>query len=193
MSYGGAVFRDLAASGRWLTLLRETYGPIRFGSARSWAYPADAAVGPSVPGAILRLRRLMKPTRAGGPPDWLGPLLRDIWPGDHDEWDDVGSRWQSWVQQSIWRALTTATTAIPMDYRQHYGVEAGIEMRFPFLDRRLVTFVLAIPWEHRLPIVTCDACRESTGGSTSARGLLNCDNRRERSDSRRAKWAHPVP
>jgi asparagine synthetase B (glutamine-hydrolysing) len=97
------------------------------------------------------LRQSLRPPRAGAPPAWLGDDLRKIWPGHRDEWDDLGYPWRSWVQHNTWRALATVTTAIPSDYRQHYGAEVGVELRLPFLDRRLVTFVLAIPYAHRLP------------------------------------------
>ena len=43
----------------------------------------------------------------------------------------------TWTRRLTWNALTTVTAGIPADYRADYAAEAGIEMRFPFLNQTL--------------------------------------------------------
>lgn len=153
LSFATGVFRDLAASGRWVTLIRETIGCDRFSPSQKWKYLRDAPRG-LVPRSIGRWRRRLAPMRRGSPPAWFGPSLRAAWPGVNERpraEDDALDLNRTWTQRQTWNALTTVTAGVPADYRAHYAAEGGIEMRFPFLDRRLVTFVLSIPRQHRLP------------------------------------------
>lgn len=153
VAYTGGIFRDLAASGRWWTLVKETIGSKRFDHRRRWRYLADAMVG-LTPAVVRGVRQRIRRRRRTAPPAWLGPDLLQEWSLSErqgDQSDDVTDSISSWTQRDVWNALMTVTTGVPIDYRQHYGAEAGIDMRFPFLDRRLVTFVLSIGYEHRLP------------------------------------------
>jgi len=151
LSYAAGIFRDLVVSRRWLTLLRETVGVSRFSVRQKWKFLRDGFVG-LIPRRALIWRRRHAPIRHGAPPPWWGPILRNTWPGTNETWqtDDAQSLISNWTQYLTWNTLVTVTAGVHADYRAHYAAEAGIEMRFPFLDRRLVTFVLALGPQHRL-------------------------------------------
>lgn len=150
LSHGAGVFRDLAAAGQWLALLRQTVGPGRFTWRDRYRYLLDGMVG-ALPSAVVARYHQLGRSRPGAPPPWLAPTLRDIWPGERDPWETPDLIWRSSLQRSVWQALASITWALPMDYHHHYAAEAGVEIRFPFLDRRLISFVLAIPWQQRMP------------------------------------------
>lgn len=151
LSYAAGIFRDLVVSRQWLTLLRETVGAPRLSRQQKWKFLRDGFVG-LIPRRALIWRRRHAAIRRGAPPPWWGPLLRDAWPGANEtsQTDDAQALISNWTQYLTWNALVTVTAGVHVDYRAHYAAEAGIEMRFPFLDRRLVTFVLSIGPQHRL-------------------------------------------
>jgi hypothetical protein len=54
------------------------------------------------------------------------------------------------MERGAWTYLRMPRTAWSLDYAGAYAADAGVEIRYPLLDSRLVEFVLAIPFEQRL-------------------------------------------
>jgi asparagine synthase (glutamine-hydrolysing) len=52
------------------------------------------------------------------------------------------------VERRHWEELTSAQLEVSVEYIQRQASENSVEVRFPFLDRDLVCFVLAIPFQH---------------------------------------------
>jgi asparagine synthase (glutamine-hydrolysing) len=144
------VFRDLAADGRWLTLLTQTVlGPPLYSSqsAASFLWEAlRAAVPPGLRGLYRRLRPRCPPAA----PDWLGPRLRRPW---HEAVERPAERFRqsSCTRRHTWTWLTSPALWWSVEFQVARAARRGLEMRFPFLDRRLADFVLALPYQHRLP------------------------------------------
>jgi len=64
---------------------------------------------------------------------------------------DLQRPFASHSQRARWIQLNPANIALSLDIRQRHASRAGLEMRYPFLDWDLVSFVLAIPFQHWPP------------------------------------------
>lgn len=144
------VLTDLVRQRRWLTLLAQTVG------ARGWysvqgrfAYLGQAVRG-ELPGWLRRLYRRVRPARQPPSPDWLGPRLLPLW-AQPDEQETGVSRLPSATQQAAWDAMTSPVLWWPTEWEVLRAARHGLDMRYPYLDRRLVDFILATPYERRLP------------------------------------------
>ena len=86
-------------------------------------------------------------------PNWLAPgmasLARHLSGATSD---DV--RFSSRVQTEGWWRISTAETTRAVSVFQRHASEHGIEVRFPYLDQDLVSFVLAVPYQHWPPAGT---------------------------------------
>jgi asparagine synthase (glutamine-hydrolysing) len=145
------IFRDLAARGRAVSLFRETaLVSGRFTEMqRYWIKDAVRGAFP-LPRPLRRIYRRFRPLRPAPPPAWFGPCLREAWPDPVPQEPSPGA-WSSHTQQSTWNWLTNAHQCWSTDLEGYWTESRGVQMRFPFLDVRLARFVLAIPFEHRLP------------------------------------------
>jgi asparagine synthase (glutamine-hydrolysing) len=144
----GGVFRDLAARGRWLTLLRQSY-PGYCGVPRSY-WLKYAALG-VLPRSLWPLYRRLRAARPSPPPEWVGPRLRSIW-HEAPPSPPLQGPWISHAGQYNWSYLASAHLGwIITDLEGYWSERRGLQLRYPFLDVRLARFVLAIPYQHRLP------------------------------------------
>lgn len=100
--------------------------------------------------APLPLRRLVGSVRAQlNVPPWLQPEWRRVagtiaaagYPED-------STRTMSHVKRRHWEEVTAASLGLALDSDQHRATAAGVEIRYPFLDRALVEYVLSIPFPH---------------------------------------------
>lgn len=144
------IFRDLASLGRFPTLLRETLMAREFHWGGRRRMFLDGMKG-ILPHAFHTAYLQYRPARRGAPPAWLGPRLREIWPGPREEFHEMTHAWLSHSQRWLFRAFSNANRAWCVDIELRHAEEAGVEVRYPFFDRRLADFVLSIPPEHRLP------------------------------------------
>ena len=159
VSHGVGYFNELARSGRWLTLFSEAkwYEKVQHGSAR--------AILGTYMGHYIRMYRLLLRVNHR--------LHRIV---SHQE--NVRVSWKDRLHSAFiqehgfverFKALNSGRTGLPEDERHHHyrlltrGVMAytnemidratalcGIEARFPFWDKRLVEFCLALPPEQKL-------------------------------------------
>jgi hypothetical protein len=144
------VFRDLAAHGNWLTLLRETaLAPCHSEMSRS-SFLTDA-LRAALPASVRRVYRWLRPRReiTSLPPPWAGERLRTLWerPATAPEPGPQGSH----TLRSTWGWLTSPRTWWLTEVQTLDAARRGIQFRFPFLDTRLTQFILAIPFEQRIP------------------------------------------
>jgi asparagine synthase (glutamine-hydrolysing) len=141
------IFRDLVAHLQVRTLISELAAlPSR---ARMKSQLLDGLRGIFPPGLLAPLRR--GSARRGRAPAWLGPDLVEIFPGEEDEADRTDHKFRSHVQRELWRFLQAPQSGVFIEFFVLAAREAGLEIRMPFLDVRLAEFILAIPWEQRLP------------------------------------------
>lgn len=144
------VFRDLAALGQWRRLAREALFTREFhwGSRSRILY--DSLKG-LLPHRIHEAYRRHRPRRIPPSPAWLGPLLRPRWPGPRPVAAETQRPFLSHTQSWLFHAFTNPHRAWCADLERRQAEEAGVEIRYPFFDRRLASFVMRIPPEHRLP------------------------------------------
>lgn len=143
------IFRDLAAMGRFRDLAYETLLVPEFHWGSRLRMLRDGLKG-LLPMGFADWYKRYGWRRPAPVPAWLGPRLRDLWPGPRSA--EVGNRaWLSHNQAWLFRAFTHPNRIHCVDIEQRQAEEAGVVVRYPFLDVRLADFVLAIPPELRLP------------------------------------------
>jgi asparagine synthase (glutamine-hydrolysing) len=148
--FEGGVFTDLAVQGRWLTLLTQTVGTGSFYSVRGgWDFLEEASRR-ALPAAARRLYRRLRPAEPPPPPPWLGPRLRPLWQRLPSEAQEA-VRMRSATVEHTWKSMTSPALMWQTEWEVLRAARQGLEMRFPYLDRQLVDFVLAVPFEQRLP------------------------------------------
>lgn len=176
VSHGYGRLRELAYGGHWLTLARESAGASRVYSQSSlavlWnharAYRLMPAVAASRPLRLLyaAARRASLPfrrTRRGGRgpddaaprPGW-GGLMADEFAARHSvgerrrEAGAAGSLGARTERQEHYGVLTYAGHPLALEEMDALCAAHGMEPRFPFWDKRLVEFCLALPAEQKL-------------------------------------------
>ncbi len=58
--------------------------------------------------------------------------------------------WRSYAQWDTWLSLSSPYFGLKLEAEERRAARAGLEMRYPLLDSRLVELVLAIPWSRRM-------------------------------------------
>jgi asparagine synthase (glutamine-hydrolysing) len=128
---------DRFASGRFVRALREARAFARaYGGHGTGATMAAlwSALSPSV-------RRTARTLSGRDAPSWLLPAVAR----QRRERADSGVRFETRMADVIWRALTTPTLAFALEKLDAEAARLGLEPRHPYLDRRVVECVLAIP------------------------------------------------
>ena len=134
------VFADLLRAGRPGDFVRAVRGfGARYGaSARELA--ADAAMM-LVPGWAKYLgKRLVR----GVPPRAAGLRERVREPRGR-------TSLPSHAQRHTCESLTSPYYGLKLEVEERVAAHGGLEMRYPFLDSRLIEFVVALPWQRRAP------------------------------------------
>ncbi len=136
------VFRDLAKSLRFRELLAETWRDDVY-SSRSGRFFLREALLDFVPSSLRAARARLRTTR---PRPWLRGL--DVETHDAPAPD---AHFSSHTQATTWEWLTSAAIAAGVETEERGLRAAGIALRCPFLDKRLMEWVLALPFQHRVP------------------------------------------
>ena len=156
VSHGYGRLNELARAGRWLALYRELHGiGYMFGEDPRRVfiqYFAARGIGRRLHGAYRRLRPA-PPSAQGSDP----LLLLD--PGFVAR-GGIADRYRAWTERyqraaATERGLHAWNIAGPAAVRAlealaRAGDRMGCEVRFPFFDRRLVSFALAVPEDQKL-------------------------------------------
>jgi asparagine synthase (glutamine-hydrolysing) len=145
------AFRDLAARGRFVRLLRETP---RY-STRSRAFYLRDALASLVPERLRGVVRAIRARRgavaqAPARPAWMRAPERSAPPPPPAPAPPV-ARFHSETTRFTWEWLTGPRLSATLEAEDRAAARADLEMRYPFLDAELATYVLATPYEHRLP------------------------------------------
>lgn len=136
-------------------VLQDTIRAHRWGTVSRYLVEAPGAtVGSSVRTAI-KLASWMAPSwvrqvhdaiqwRRRRKPAWLVPEAW-AWRPDRAAVFTPPAAMQNSVQRAHWRELTSPRHLLSMELLQQHAMRSGMEVRFPFMDWDLVTFVLSIP------------------------------------------------
>ena len=145
------VFQDLAAQHRWRALVQETLlAPTFYSSRTRWFFFFEAMRPVLVQPPLRRAYRWVRPRRARLAPQWLSKRLQDLW-SEPPPPSPFAGQFSSRAQQNTWQWLTSAEAFWSMELQELDAARMGIEMRFPYLDQALASFVLSLPFERRLP------------------------------------------
>jgi len=148
------VLRDLGSSHQWSRLLR-TIAFERSGSLREKFGVLVDSLGGLSPRWGRHLYRSLQSVRSGrtsaswsNRPErrWLSPGLRRLASERSRNPSPALSTFLSNIQRRRWMALTGLALGWSIERQQRLASDHGIVVRFPFLDVRLVRFVLAIPF-----------------------------------------------
>ncbi len=150
VSHGVAFLSDLARSGQWWQLWREVQGLSRNFDLSPTRLLWNRGIKPMVPDVFRRLRgrrenpltlsRLISPelvARTG-----LVDHLRDTMA--------ERSRPSENAAEDHFRRIRSGLIPLTLEVLDHAAAAQGIEPRFPFFDRRLVEFCLALPPEQKI-------------------------------------------
>jgi asparagine synthase (glutamine-hydrolysing) len=80
-------------------------------------------------------------------PAWLAPGARSLARNILLE-RPAEPPFDSYLARSVWGRVTSARLGVVIAQFQDHGAQHGVEYRFPFLDRELVSFVLSLDPEH---------------------------------------------
>ncbi len=144
------LYEDLLRNLRWRTLWNQiaASGSEKERAARIALF--KRSLRELAPRHLLSVWDLKNPKPSARPPAWLRRDLHDLWVDRRASIPPVPRPWLSGVQRWAWSYLTMPRMTWALDRTAAYGADWGIEFRYPFLDSRLVNFMLSIPFEHRL-------------------------------------------
>ncbi|HVX95191.1 MAG TPA: asparagine synthase-related protein [Polyangia bacterium] len=143
------IFRDMAANGRWLELIRDP--TFRGSLRRTWRGLPRAALGFLPPSVVTSLVARRRTKVLGPPPAWAGPALRASWPPPPENLELIRRAWPSHVASELWARVTRPHVAGIIHHTSLYGAHEGLEVRLPYLDVRVVELFLSVPWHDRIP------------------------------------------
>lgn len=154
VSHGIPRLAELARSGRWLALVAEARGLSRnFGVP--WAsILLNHGLRPLVPGPLRALRRSLRTSQGRRLPgiDLIAPSfaarigLREQLESAREQHAQASQS----VRQEHWKRLTWGLLPLALEVADKAASPFGIEPRYPFFDRRLVEFCLALPADQKL-------------------------------------------
>jgi asparagine synthase (glutamine-hydrolysing) len=149
--FTGSVFRygDWLRQGRLWRIARQVPLDARtYGWRRSVYLATRVGMWPTAPKRVrLVVRRLLG--REGRTPRWLEPRFADrIDLADRLAWE-LPEGFASFAQADIFRTGTSGINVHSDEMEDRSAARAGLEQRYPFYDRRLIEFALAIPEDQR--------------------------------------------
>jgi asparagine synthase (glutamine-hydrolysing) len=140
-------FADRLREGRPLRFLRELRAFGRWYGASTRELAADALTMLAPPFVKYWAKRVFR----GVPPPWINrELARRV---------DLRARvraprhavpWPSHAQSDTWLSCSSPYFGLKLEAEERRAARAGLEMRYPLLDSRLVELVLAIPSARRM-------------------------------------------
>jgi asparagine synthase (glutamine-hydrolysing) len=154
VSHGLDYLTDLARAGRFVRFLREARALSRVNSS---SYPFRSVVWqlgvqPLIPAPAARLWRAMRPPRAhGDDADVISQhLLEKLRANTRDQTTSDDAPLGRNAKASHRRALSSPLIPYGMEFADAASGSFGLEVRYPFFDRRLMEFCLAIPAKQKL-------------------------------------------
>jgi asparagine synthase (glutamine-hydrolysing) len=139
------VFRDLALDRRFVALFREAWLAPRYSTYSTRFYIEDG-LRALAPPLLRSAERFIRSARAKKPA-WMTDALWKLRADRRTAPSFSGENTRSWTWD--WLTHTRLTWNIESD--ELAAAAAGLEVRYPFLDPDLARFVLALPYELRLP------------------------------------------
>jgi asparagine synthase (glutamine-hydrolysing) len=154
LALAGSVFHyaDLLRRGRFIAALSR-YADVARSDGMSWrsAMFLRGGVWPILPVRVRRTaRRIARRWRSSGIPAWIpAAFARRTALADRLRVDPPPDRLPSAARYDTLQRYRSGLDALINEAGERASAEEGIEHRYPFLDRRLVEFLTALPDEQR--------------------------------------------
>jgi asparagine synthase (glutamine-hydrolysing) len=155
VSHGVERLRELALWGRWIALATEIRGLSKHFDVSPWYYLRNHVLIPVAPGPVRRAWRVAR--RRTHPPWWTPSTIinpdfaRRI--GVAERVRALEGEWWRPTRASRevhWRILTNGLNQYLLELCDKAAAAFAIEPRYPFFDRRLAEFCLALPPDQKL-------------------------------------------
>jgi asparagine synthase (glutamine-hydrolysing) len=154
VSHGFGYLSELARSGHWVKFGREAVGVARHFERPLWHIVRERGLKPLAPETLRRTwRAIRRRNRAG----WAFqlPIRTDFArrigrAGEIAGLDSERARRPRTARQQHYEELSSGAIPLGLSVGDAAFARYGIEFRFPFLDRRLVEFCLAIPSNQKI-------------------------------------------
>ena len=140
---------DLAQRKRFFLLLRDSWIGSKSSHNSFWWLFSDA-LRRAAPSVVRRTYRRIRKAKPWQPPDWANPDFVDYFRQCPNGGGPPLLGFRSVTQEKAFHYLNDAGMSWALQLPECKGSYYGYEVRHPFLDRPLVEFVLAIPFEHRI-------------------------------------------
>jgi asparagine synthase (glutamine-hydrolysing) len=146
LSSGDAYLSDFVRGRRFHAAAAAVGDRIRHGGVADLPRSAAALARPLIPGPLKAAARFFKACTER--PGWIRPeFLRDC--GADAALAEPAPRFGCEAQERIYRSLSTGrTAALTLPAVDALASAYSLEFRHPFLDRRLIEFVLGLPATH---------------------------------------------
>src|SRR5439155_1751512 len=147
VSHGLLRLAELAASGRWPTLAAESFALSRRLQQSPWRLLWRNALRPFLPQRVRATWRLLRGrspliNRAFADRTGLAQRLRAL--------DPERAPPPRTARQEHWRRLTSGLVPFALEIADKAAAAFAIEPRYPFFDRRLAEYCLALPSDQKL-------------------------------------------
>jgi asparagine synthase (glutamine-hydrolysing) len=154
VSHGWDHLTDLFRAGRWTRFVGETRAVLRRNPAHSFqSLVWQLAIRPHIPNGwrsawrSLRYRSRERHEEQG----LLSPrLAARVRARGFVEEPSPGKRVASRATLNHWRALNSPLIPYAMEFADAASSSCGIEVRYPFFDRRLIEFCVAVPGDQKI-------------------------------------------
>lgn len=147
LSYGYEYLSELARKGKWRTLSREALAVARRAQTSRQRIIWKLGVQPLVPQPLLRFAEIIRGHKRH---PWRAQTAID--PGFAQLYqfpEDAGRRPRD-ARETHWRSLGSGLIAFALELLDTVAAPFAVEVRYPFFDRRMVEFCLALPAEQKL-------------------------------------------
>ncbi|MFQ5849216.1 MAG: lasso peptide isopeptide bond-forming cyclase [Candidatus Binatia bacterium] len=155
VSYGITYLTELARTGRWKALITEVMGLSRNFNVSPWKVLWRRGLRPLAPKPV---RQAWRALRGRNGPAWMtqNPTIHPDFArriGLAERFKALqGERFKPArsAREDHWRRLTRGLTPFVLELADKAAMAFSIEPRYPFFDRRLVEFCLALPPEQKI-------------------------------------------
>jgi len=150
VSHGIAILQELARGGRWIALTREIFGLSRRFKRPALGLLKNQVLRPFLPETVRRGLRLFRRKQRGANSILLlnrtfaSRLERTQMPHENDAVCPHS------VRHDHHRSLTHGLVPYVLEVADHAAMTFSIEPRYPFFDRRLAEYCLALPAEQKI-------------------------------------------
>lgn len=140
--------RDLAVRKQFNKLLIETFNSSRYSWNSFYSLFWDAFKF-SIPTNIKKIFRPFRKNRSWKPPEWATPGYCNQFTSLPEVDSSIKFKYNSFTQQIVYDCFTDPTSWIDFEFLECKRAYKGYYIRYPFVDKNLVEFILSIPFEKR--------------------------------------------